>query len=93
MFSLSHRSRPEVTEYKMSLRAYKKSELKEMCQKLNLSEEGLKNDLEDRLQDYLDQSGRDLEDVPELKHHFLEMPASPSTARKAARKSIAMLTS
>lgn len=76
----------------MSLRTYKKQELKEMCQKLNLNEEGLKNELEDRLQNYLDKSGKVLEDVPELSDHFIDMPLSPSTARKAARKSVALLS-
>lgn len=76
----------------MSLRAYKKQELKEMCQQLKLNDDGLKNDLEDRLQNYLDQSGRQIEDVPELANHFADLPTSPSTARKVARKSMALLS-
>lgn len=76
----------------MSLRSYKKNELKEMCQKLNLDEDGLKVDLEDRLQDYLDARDLSIEDVPELQDHFIDLPVSPSTARKAARKSMAMIT-
>lgn len=76
---------------KMSLRAYKKQELKEMCQKLRLDDEGLKNDLEDRLQNYLDQSGRPIEDVPELSDHFTDLPVSPSKARRVVSKSLALL--
>ena len=75
----------------MSLKAYKKNELKEMLSKLSLSTEGLKNDLEDRMQEYLDKAGRSIEDVPELADHFIDVVASPSTARKA-RKSLALLS-
>lgn len=77
----------------MSLRGYKKQELKEMLTKLKLSEEGLKNDLEDRLQEYLDKIGSTLEDLPQLQEHFADLPTSPSTARKAARKSLAYVSS
>ncbi|CCG84951.1 protein of unknown function [Taphrina deformans PYCC 5710] len=76
----------------MSLRTYKKSELKEMCQRLSLAADGLKNELEDRLQNYLDQSGKLIEDIPELADHFIDLPVSPSTAKKAARKSLALLS-
>ena len=75
----------------MSLTTYKKRTLKEMCQKLNLNDEGLKSDLEDRLQDYLDTTGLSVEDVPELSDHFIELPISPSTARKGARKTMEIL--
>lgn len=77
----------------MSLKGYKKQELKDMLSKLRLSEEGLKNDLEDRLQAYLDSIGSTLEDLPQLQDHFADLPVSPSTARKAARKSLAYLSS
>ena len=74
----------------MSLKNFKKQELKDMLEKLNLDASGFKPELEDRLSNYLDSKKLALEDIPELAEHF-DSPASPSTARKA-RKSIAHAT-
>lgn len=82
----------QQTSLKMSLKAYKKGELKEMLQKLKLADDGLKNDLEDRLQGYLDKAGSAIENLPELADFFTNLPTSPSTMRKAVRKSVAMIT-
>jgi hypothetical protein len=73
----------------MSLKTYKKSELKTFAEKLGIDANGFKPELEDRLSAYLDDKKIDsIEDVPELADHFSELPTSPSTAKKA-RKSLA----
>ncbi|BFZ55346.1 hypothetical protein PYCC9005_002386 [Savitreella phatthalungensis] len=70
----------------MSLAKYKKSELKEILDKLKLSTEGLKQEMEDRIDAYLQDKKQTLDDLPELKDFFNENVSSPV---KRARKSVA----
>lgn len=76
----------------MSLAKYKKSDLRDMLERLSLATDGLKNEMEERLSGYLNERKVALEDVPELASYFAEVVtdklASPA---KRARKSVAQV--
>ena len=76
----------------MSLAKYKKSDLKDMLERLALATDGLKNDMEERLSGYLSEKGVALEDVPELASYFADVVGDKvvnSSPSKRVRKSVA----
>ena len=73
----------------MSLSRYKKAELKDMLLRLDLDSEGLKPDLEQRLQNYLESTGRELDELEPLSDLFVEDSSSDKSPRKSGKKSMA----